>query len=132
MLDASHKLFKSVVPSTALYGLETSPLTKSLLHRIDVVQRAMLRRIIGWVCYNDDTWEDRGRRMAEKLRTCLLLHPMKTFFFFGETLNPNVGAEGPPPAYTLPTITGYTLTCLGLGPLHYPAPPTRLRRRQGI
>ena len=73
------KLFESVVSSTLLYGLETAPLTQSLLSRIDVVQRVMLRRIIGWVCYNDDTWEERGRRMAEKLRCCLLLYPVKTW-----------------------------------------------------
>ena len=34
--------------------------------------------MIGWVCYNgDDSWEERGRRMAEKLRSCLLLYPVK-------------------------------------------------------
>ena len=74
------KLFESVVSSTLLYGLETAPLTQSLLNRIDVVQRVMLRRMIGWVCYNgDDSWEERGRRMAEKLRSCLLLYPVKTW-----------------------------------------------------
>ena len=74
------KLFESVVSSTLLYGLETAPLTQSLLNRIDVVQRVMLRRMIGWVCYNgEDSWEERGRRMAEKLRNCLVLHPVKTW-----------------------------------------------------
>ena len=73
------KLFESVVSSTLLYGLETAPLTESLLHRIDVVQRTMLRRIIGWVCYNDDTWEERGRQMAGKLQRCLVIYPVKTW-----------------------------------------------------
>ena len=73
------KLFESVVSSTLLYGLETTPLTQSLLNRINIVQRVMLRRIIGWICYDDDTWEERGRRMAEKLRCCPLLYPVQVW-----------------------------------------------------
>ncbi len=62
-------MYKSqVVSSTLLYGLDTVPLTDSLSNRLDVVQRVMLKRIIGWICYSEDTWEDRGRRMAEKMR----------------------------------------------------------------
>ena len=37
----------------------------------------MLRRIIGWICYSDDTWEERGRRMADKLRSCLEKYPIQ-------------------------------------------------------
>ena len=71
------KLFESVISSTVLYGLETAPLTQSLQNRLDITQRMMLRRIIGWVCYNEDSWEERGRRMAEKMQHCLTLYPVK-------------------------------------------------------
>ena len=71
------KLFDSIVSSTILYGLDTARLTAAMLHRIDVTQRTMLRRIVGWVCYSDDSWGDNGRRMANRLRRCLELHPLK-------------------------------------------------------
>ena len=71
------KLFDSIITSTILYGLETTPLTQSLLDRIDIVQRTMLRRIVGWVCYAEDSWEDSGRRMATRLRRCRELHPLE-------------------------------------------------------
>ena len=48
-----------------------------MLSRVDITQRTMLRRIVGWVSYADDSWEERGRRMAERLRRCLVLHPVK-------------------------------------------------------
>ena len=48
-----------------------------MLNRLDITQRTMLRRIVGWVSYADDSWEERGRRMAERLRRCLVLHPVK-------------------------------------------------------
>ena len=31
----------------------------------------MLRRLVGWVCTNDDTWEERGRRMKNRMSNCL-------------------------------------------------------------
>ena len=37
----------------------------------------MLRRMVGWVNYADDTWEESGRRMAERLRQCLASRPIK-------------------------------------------------------
>ena len=71
------KLFDSIVSSTLLYGLETVPLSQQMLNRIDITQRTMLRRIVGWVSYADDSWEERGRRMAERLCRCLDLHPVE-------------------------------------------------------
>ena len=71
------KLFDSIVSSTLVYGLETTPLTSYLLERINVTQRTMLRKMVGWICYAEDTWEDRGKRMSERLQRCLKLYPLK-------------------------------------------------------
>ena len=41
-----------------------------------MAQRTMLRRIVGWVSYSNDSWEEHGRRMAQRLRRCLELYPV--------------------------------------------------------
>ena len=43
------KLFHATVSPTAMFGLASLPLTQRFLHKLDVVQRRMLRSIIGWV-----------------------------------------------------------------------------------
>ena len=42
------KLFHATVSPTAMFGLASLPLTQRFLHKLDVVQRRMLRSIIGW------------------------------------------------------------------------------------
>ena len=59
------KLFQSIITPTVCYSLDTCPLTETLKNRLDVTQRVMLRRMIGWVSFTGDTWEARGRRMKE-------------------------------------------------------------------
>ena len=71
------KLFDSVVGSTAVYSLETCPLTLVLERRLDTVQRTMLRRMVGWICCSEDSWEDRGRRMKRRLERAMALHPVQ-------------------------------------------------------
>ena len=71
------RLFDAVVSPTVLYGLETAPLTSALLTRLDTTQRCMLRRMLGWVCFDEDTYEERGRRMKLRLQRALALHPVK-------------------------------------------------------
>ena len=68
------KLFDAVVTPTVLYSLETAPLKETLLQKLDVTQRTMLRRMVGWVCYDADTWEERGRRMKMRLQQALQQH----------------------------------------------------------
>ena len=34
----------------------------------------MLRRVVGWVCYDEDTWPERGSRMKARLEKALQLH----------------------------------------------------------
>ena len=43
------KLFDSVVNPSALFSLATLPMTSSMISLIGVVQRKMVRSIIGWV-----------------------------------------------------------------------------------
>ena len=62
-----------------MYGLETTPLTLQALERIDITQRIMMRKLVGRICYAEDSWEDRGRRMSERLARCLSLHPLKNW-----------------------------------------------------
>ena len=70
------KLFESVITSISVYSLETSPLTEGLQNRLDVVQRRMLRRMIGWVSSTGDTWEQRGSKMKLRLQRCLAIYPL--------------------------------------------------------
>ena len=70
------KLFDVAITPTILYSLETCPLTDHLQERLNIVQRTMLRRMVGWVCRADDTWEERGRRMKDKMSSCLSRHPI--------------------------------------------------------
>ena len=65
------KLFEAAITSTVVYSLETCPLTENLLYRLDVVQRTMLRRIIGWVSVSDESWEERGHRMKLRFQRCM-------------------------------------------------------------
>ena len=43
------KLFDAVVSPAMLFGLATLPLTKGCLQKLGVVQRRMLRSIVGWI-----------------------------------------------------------------------------------
>ena len=51
------KLFHATVSPTAMLGLASLPLTQRFLHKLDVVQRRMLRSIVGWVRIPDEPWE---------------------------------------------------------------------------
>ena len=69
------KLFDAVVTPTVLYALETCPMPAACLQKLDLAQRCMLRRMVGWVCYDTDTWEVRGHRMKTRLQQALAQHP---------------------------------------------------------
>ena len=68
------KLFNATVTPAATYCLETCPLTRSQLNQLDIVQRRMLRRMVGWVMDSEDSWEDAGRRMKHRLASALNQH----------------------------------------------------------
>ena len=61
-----------------LFGLATLPLTKGCLQKLGVVQRRMLRSIVGWVRIHDDlSWRDIMVQMNHKLAIAKTLFPME-------------------------------------------------------
>ncbi|CAK0857937.1 unnamed protein product [Prorocentrum cordatum] len=68
------KLFNATVTPTLVYGLETCALDQKELDHLDITQRKMLRRIVGWVFDDSDSWEDAGRRMKQRLESARRLH----------------------------------------------------------
>ena len=73
------RMFDSVITSTALFSMETVPLTDQLQNRLDVVQRTMLRRMIGWVCISEESFAERGHRMKEQMRKIQEKHSMESW-----------------------------------------------------
>ena len=72
------KLFDTVVSPAMLFGLATLPLTKGCLQKLGVVQRRMLRSIVGWVRIHDDlSWRDVMVQMNHKLAIAKTLFPME-------------------------------------------------------
>ena len=69
-LQLRFKLFQSVITSTILYSLETCPLTEMYYERLDITQRKMMRKMVGWNFVAGDTWELAGRKMKERLHRC--------------------------------------------------------------
>ena len=71
------KLFAAIVSPTVLYSLGTCPLTEKLLQKLDVTQRRMIRKMIGWVSIqDDDSWEDVGHNMKIRMNAALALFPV--------------------------------------------------------
>ena len=72
------KLFDAVVSPAMLFGLATLPLTKGCLQKLGVVQKRMLRSIVGWVRIHDDlSWLDIMVQMNHKLAIAKTLFPME-------------------------------------------------------
>ena len=47
--------------------------------KMDVTQRRMLRKIVGWIRFDDEDWEVTGRRMKARLEAGLRQYPIKTW-----------------------------------------------------
>ena len=71
------KLFHSVVNLAVCYSLSTTPLTSEHIGKLDAVQRKMLRKIVGWVRFDDENWETTGHRMKARLEAALQRHPVQ-------------------------------------------------------
>ena len=69
-LQLRFKLFESAITSTILYSLETCPLPENICEKLDILQRKMMRKIIGWHFVAGDNWETAGRRMKNRLQLC--------------------------------------------------------------
>ena len=70
------KLFDAAITSTVLYSLENCPMTEKIQSRLNVVQRTMIRRLIGWVSHTDESWEVIGHRMKMRLQFSLQQYPI--------------------------------------------------------
>ena len=68
------RFFQSVISTTVMYGLPACALTKKLVESLDVVQRKMLRKMVGWSRIDGEYWSDTMRRMREKVQGALRLH----------------------------------------------------------
>ena len=81
------KLFDSVVSPCLRFGLATLPLYQEWILKIDITQRKMIRRIVGWVREPEEIWEVTMRRMKLKVGVALRQWDVKPWstriFFFG-------------------------------------------------
>ena len=71
------KLFDAAISPSLLFGMATIPLYENLATKIDIVQRKMMRRIVGWTRVPGEEWELTMRRMGEKVSRALLQWPVK-------------------------------------------------------
>ena len=59
--------------------LPSAAAIKRFLHKLDVVQRRMLRSIVGWVRIPDEPWENTMRRMNQRMEHAAYLHPLPSW-----------------------------------------------------
>ncbi len=65
------RLFDSYVTPGVLYGLGAIVISQAFIVKLGSTQRKMLRSIIGWVRFSDESWQETGRRMKVKLDSAL-------------------------------------------------------------
>jgi len=77
-LDHTYKQTREfeIVTPAMIFNLHTLALTKVQLKSIDVLQRKMLRSIVGWVRLNGEDWCDTMRRMNHRLSVASELFPI--------------------------------------------------------
>ena len=66
--------FDTCVTPAALYVLSVFPLRRSELDVLDILQRKMLRRIVGWRRIDSESWHDTMDRMNQRLLHGQSLH----------------------------------------------------------
>ena len=76
-LHSRLRFFQSVVTSTLLYGLPSCALTAQQLESLDVLQRKMLRRIVGWVRISTEDWCETMRRMRDKVDAAMRIYTVE-------------------------------------------------------
>ena len=59
--------------------MSTLPLTKSYILQLDILQRKMLRRIIGWRRHPDEDWHSTMRRMNDRMSKGFDLYQWKNW-----------------------------------------------------
>ena len=65
------KYFDAIISPAALFGLASLPLVASQIQRLNVVQRRMLRAVVGWVAVDGNDWQGTMRRMNCQARSAL-------------------------------------------------------------
>ena len=68
------QLFDAIVSPTAVYACTVLSCTQRELARLGVIQRKMLRSIVGWVRHEDENCETTMHRMKQRLATAMDLH----------------------------------------------------------
>ena len=57
-----------------MYGLTTAPLTATDLEKLSAAQRKMLRLMVGYTKFAEDSWEDMYRRLKGKITHAMTAH----------------------------------------------------------
>ena len=73
------KLFDAVVSPTLLFGLSTLPVHATTMEKIDIVQRKMIRKMVGWVRYDTETWKCTMHRMKLRVQQALQQHKIRSW-----------------------------------------------------
>ena len=73
------RLFDACISPVALFGLGILPLSKKVRNDFDIIQRKMLRSIIGWRIKSSDTYEDTMRRMKERFNMASSLYKVQSW-----------------------------------------------------
>ena len=70
------KFFQTVITPTVMFGLSSLPLTAKQVEMLDILQRKMLRRIVGWTRHAAEPWRETMLRMQSKIERAMRLHPV--------------------------------------------------------
>ena len=73
------KLFDAVCSPTILFGLAVLPLTLKKREALDVLQRRMLRLIVGWKRLPGEDWSITMHRMKGRLATADAIYPIASW-----------------------------------------------------
>ena len=75
------KFFDACVSPSMLFALVSLPLTRAQIEELDILQRKMIRRIVGWRRVEDEPWEITMRRMGNTLDNARNLYDWKDWSY---------------------------------------------------
>lgn len=73
------QFFDMCVSPSMMFALISLPLTRAQIDTLDVLQRKMLRRIVGWRRVEGEPWDDTMRRMRHRLQNARNLYDWKNW-----------------------------------------------------
>ena len=68
------KLFVACCTPVAIFGLSVIALTRKDLDEVNVLQRKIMRKVVGWRRCDGEPWENTMRRMKHRLEAGLKLY----------------------------------------------------------